>query len=170
LTEAKNGNSWRFQWIVGGALFGLIVTLVWGMGFIALKLLSYMNYNPEWLKADDNWLRVGLKQWQQWVAPFLPGAALAGAAAGYWARFRADNRLAVSLVAGVAPVVGYTATTTLLYVWTLFQPRGGYAAHQGMVVLLLLIGPFLGLTAAPAWVIIAYLLLRCRTRRQRNKT
>lgn len=156
------GLSWHLRWSVAGGSFGFLITVLWGVAFLALRLRSY---NPEWLMLEGNLLHAVLRDSKQWVLPFLPAGVVSGAAAGCLVSFRPDSWLRATLIAGMAPVVGYALTTAVLFAAALPRWSGGYAAEQGMFVLMLLLGPVLGASAAPFWLLGAVVLFHWPIRR-----
>jgi hypothetical protein len=157
--NGQRGIRWKrlAVWAVGGAFFAAIMTTLWGVGVVRRGL---SDYNPEWLAQSGNRGTVIRQAWSDYVLPFFPANILVGGVVGWLASFRRKRRLVLSLISGLGAVVAYSATGVFFVVLYLLTPGGGYSPEQGTFMLVLLVCPLLGITAAPLWIICSYFVLR----------
>ncbi len=150
-----------------GCALGVAIVIVGGLVLVLLKL---RNYNPEYLwGAEQGWREETLETFGQWIVPFAPGCVLGGAFLAILIKWVRGHLGLSVLFGGCTPIIVFTLTSLVWLIVAVVSMRGsgGYSPDQGLVVLILLVGPMLSIPVIPLWIGAA-LLLRLGTREPKN--
>lgn len=128
---------------------------VWGTGFVFFRLGAY---DLDVLREQGRLDELVSETLEGYVIPFVPGSGIALIMLGFVVAYGQLHLGLIALLYAFGGVAAYSVTTAIMFVRATAQGNAGYAAEQSSAILLLLVGPALGLTAAPLWAVAGFIV------------